>query len=242
VRARPQIHDRCLLRDLDMERVPYFVVAVWVGQAVPTLGQHDQDDGLRVCGIERQTQVSDRHRGARTFHHASSLPLSRRGGDLRPDESGPQGTGSAESCVRILEMLLRRLITAAMAAIVLDSCTGDGRPAGYAEDIFFPTYPRSPDGAYPAALLAEVMLVESDECLFAVHPEVGRFLLLWPEGYAPVRRDGRLAVVDEEGNVIAKVGHRHSFGGGTSGLGVARYFTGRDVPVRCRVDGTTIGV
>jgi hypothetical protein len=134
-------------------------------------------------------------------------------------------------------MLFRRLITAAMAAIVLGSCTGDGRPAGYAEGIFFPTYPRSPDGAYPDALLADVMLVESDECLFADHPEVGRFLLLWPEGYAPVRRDGRLAVVDEEANVIAKVGHRHSFGGGTSGLGDARYFTGRDVPVRCRVDG-----
>jgi hypothetical protein len=169
-----------------MERVPYLVVVVWVGQAVPILGQHDQDDGLRVCGIERQTQLGDRHRGVRTLHHASSLPLPRRGGDLRPDESGPQGTGGADSCVRIPEMLLRRLITAAMAAMVLGSCTGDGRPAGYAEDIFFPTYPRSPDGAYPAALLADVMLVESDECLFADHSEVGRFLLLWAEGMRPL--------------------------------------------------------
>jgi hypothetical protein len=79
-------------------------------------------------------------------------------------------------------MLLRRLITAAMAAIVLGSCTGDGRPAGYAEGIFFPTYPRSPDGAYPDALLADVMLVESDDCLFADQPERGRFFVAMAGG------------------------------------------------------------
>jgi hypothetical protein len=128
-------------------------------------------------------------------------------------------------------------ITALVVGIFLSACTGDALPAGYAEGIFFPTYPRSPEGAYPAALLADVMLVESDGCLFADHANAGRFLLLWPEGYAPVEREGRFAVVDEDGDVVAEEGRRDSFGGGTSGIGDARYFTGRDVPGRCRVVG-----
>ena len=130
---------------------------------------------------------------------------------------------------------MRRLAFVVMVALA--ACTGGSRPAGYAEGIFFPTYPRSPEGAYPTALLADVMLVESSGCLFGETMDARRFLLLWPEGYAPIRRDDQFAVVDEDGNVVAQEGRRDSFGGGTSGLGNARYFTGRDIPVRCRVVG-----
>ena len=44
-------------------------------------------------------------------------------------------------------------------------------------------------------------------------------------------------VIDEHGNVVAEEGRRASFGGGTSGLGDARYKTGKDIPIRCRVTG-----
>lgn len=129
----------------------------------------------------------------------------------------------------------RRLATGLAVVAVLTRCMGDSRPPGYAEQVFFPTYPRSPEGAYPAALLADVVLVESSGCLFGETMDGRRYLLLWPEGYAPVTRDDLFAVIDEGGNVVAQEGRRDSFGGGTSGLGDARYFTGSDIPVRCRV-------
>ncbi len=130
---------------------------------------------------------------------------------------------------------MRRLALVLMVALA--ACTGDSRPIGYASGVFFPTYPRSPQGAYPLALLADVTLVESSGCLFGDSIDGTRLLLLWPEGYAPVKREGRFAVIDEDGNVVAQEGRRDSFGGGTSRLGGARYATGSDIPVRCRVIG-----
>lgn len=79
--------------------------------------------------------------------------------------------------------------------------------------------------------------MEESGCLFAEVPDGARYLLLWPEGYAPVRRGGHITVIDEEGNVVTVEGQRDSFGGGTSGLGDARYYTQKDIPGRCRVAG-----
>jgi hypothetical protein len=131
----------------------------------------------------------------------------------------------------------RRLAAAVAVVIALTDCTGDTHPRGYAAGVFFPTYPRSPEGVYPSALLADVKLVEESGCLLGEGRDGGRSLLLWPDGYAPVRRDGNIVVIDEDGNVVAEEGRRDSFGGGTSGIGDARYKTGNDIPVRCRVAG-----
>lgn len=126
-------------------------------------------------------------------------------------------------------------VFAILAALTV--CTGDAHPAGYAADVFFPTYPRSPQGAYPSALLADVTLVQESGCLFAESLDGARSLLLWPEGYAPVRRNGHIAVVDEDGQVVGEEGRPDSFGGGAYGLGDARYHTGKDIPLRCRLTG-----
>ena len=105
-----------------------------------------------------------------------------------PGASKPAGTTGAQYASESASMrspVRRRLAVAVAVVIAVTACTGDAHPRGYAASIFFPTYPRSPDGAYPSALLADVKLVEESDCLFGEGQGGGRSLLLWPDGYAP---------------------------------------------------------
>src|SRR5436190_23833273 len=96
----------------------------------------------------------------------------------------------------------RQLVAVLAVVGALATCTADTQPSGYADSVFFPTYPRSQEGVYPNALLSDAVVVEESGCLFAKVRDGARYLLLWPEAYAPVRRGGHITVIDEEGNVV----------------------------------------
>jgi hypothetical protein len=131
----------------------------------------------------------------------------------------------------------RRPLRGFMLAVVTAGCATDG--PGSPSGVFFPTVPTG--DPYPAALIEGVLEVRSG-CVF-VTANGDRWLLLWPEGYAPQLADGQLEVRDESGKVVAKEGERLRIGGGEGnpleigGTGAADSWatdlTGVDIPERC---------
>jgi hypothetical protein len=134
---------------------------------------------------------------------------------------------------------IRRAIGALSVAIatIAGGCAGyePSAPKG----VFFPTVPIG--DAYPAASLTGVLELHSG-CVFVAAPE-DRWLLLWPEGYNARFVNGRLEVLDENGDTVAHNGERLQVGGGESRpieVGGSRAaerwatdLTGMDIPERC---------
>jgi len=131
---------------------------------------------------------------------------------------------------------IRNSVLLAMALMV--AACGSDEPAAPA-GIFFPTVPIGQD--YPAALM-EGVLEERAGCLFVAAPH-DHWLLLWPEGYTARAAEGRLEVLDENGEVVGRVGEPLLVGGGEAnpievgGTAEAERWaselTGLDIPERC---------
>jgi hypothetical protein len=134
-------------------------------------------------------------------------------------------------------LFVRRSFLILLLALSMLACATD-EPAA-PDGIFFPTVPIGE--AYPAGEIEGVLEVESG-CLFVARPE-DRWLILWPEGFTAWAIAGRIEVLDEEGDLVAREGDRMRLGGGeTNPLEVggtaqaerhATELTEQDVPERC---------
>jgi hypothetical protein len=127
------------------------------------------------------------------------------------------------------------LITLVMLCVSTCGSTEPSAPDG----VFFPTVPIGNE--YPAGEI-EGMLELRSGCLFVARPE-DRWLILWPEGYTAREVQGRIEILDEEGDLVAREGEQIHVGGGErnpleiGGTAEAERYaseaTGQDIPERC---------
>jgi hypothetical protein len=124
----------------------------------------------------------------------------------------------------------------AVIAICLAGCGVEGHGAGAPatiDDVTLLRHGGSPDDAYPAAL-GRGELVVLHGCL-AMEGDVGPpAYILWPPSFDLRRRDGRVEVVDGDGDLVAAPGDPISIGGGWGGLSWAQDLTEGSIPASCR--------
>ncbi len=118
---------------------------------------------------------------------------------------------------------------AAVFVVLLAACTGAFPvPSG----LYFPTFPAG--GAQPTAMLEGVLRREG--ACFVIEAGDQSALALWSSDYHAVElRDGRVAIADAQGNVLAREDEMVSMGGGEYGrehLDFVEDLVG-DIPTDC---------
>jgi hypothetical protein len=91
-----------------------------------------------------------------------------------------------------------------------------------------------PESTYPSALITGKLVVDGDY----MRVKSGWFfakgsLLIWPYGYSLKTADGKISVVDKDGQVVAAVGDEAKFGGGAIPLETVEKYVGKSLPANC---------
>ena len=91
-----------------------------------------------------------------------------------------------------------------------------------------------PESTYPLALTTGKLVVDGDY----MRVKSGWFfakgsLLIWPYGYSLKTTDGKISVIDKDGQVVAVVGDEVKFGGGEISLEIVEKYLGKALPANC---------
>jgi hypothetical protein len=122
------------------------------------------------------------------------------------------------------------LISVVCLAVVLSLAAGCNQSSS---NPYFPVAKQT-ESTYPLALTTGKLVVEGDY----VRVKSGWFfakgsLLIWPYGYSLKTADGKISVVDKDGQVVAVAGDNVKIGGGEISLEIVEKYLGKSLPANC---------
>ena len=87
--------------------------------------------------------------------------------------------------------------------------------------------------SYPDALATGTLILEDGYLRISPTYSDDTFLVIWPVGYSLEKENDEVRILDEDGNVVARVGDNISAGGGEVGKGIVEKYIGKHLPGDC---------
>jgi hypothetical protein len=83
------------------------------------------------------------------------------------------------------------------------------------------------------ALATGMLILEDGYLRLSPSYSDDNFLIIWPKGYSLDKNGDEIRILDEEGQVVARVGDNISAGGGEVGKGIVEKFIDKHLPDDC---------
>lgn len=121
---------------------------------------------------------------------------------------------------------------AIIISIVLIGCAQDSA----SNEVGNPFFPTHEDTGMSAAAILQGTLIKTSNCLIVDSATQGQaYLPIWSESFS--WDEGKSSILDQEGNVLARVGQDVDLTGGQVSLDAASQLTGESIPDACQVGG-----